>query len=131
MAKILIVDDDVDVRVLLRSFLEKDGHQVDEAVDGKEAVLLYRMNLYEIVITDIFMPEHDGLELIVELKVRFPDVRIIAMSGGGSGLPARPSLRITKILGAVQQMQKPFTRAQVIEAVRQVGIGIKRNTGVN
>ncbi|MEO5348063.1 MAG: response regulator [Magnetococcus sp. YQC-3] len=117
MASILIVDDDVEFRALLRAYLESDGHEVYEAVDGKEAALLYRVHLPDMVITDIFMPEQDGLELIMELKVRFPVVKVIAMSGGSRGLAARPSLRMTRLLGAVQQLEKPFTKEQVLAAV--------------
>jgi CheY-like chemotaxis protein len=120
MARILVVDDDTDVRALLRTFLESDGHQVDEAVDGKQAALFYQVHFPEIVITDIFMPEQDGLELIVELKSRFSNVKVIAISGGSLGWSARHSLRITKLLGAVHQLEKPFSRLQVLEAVHKL-----------
>ncbi|MBF0140623.1 MAG: response regulator [Magnetococcales bacterium] len=117
MAKILIVDDDISVRALLRSYLESDGHQVDEAVDGKQASKRYRENIFNIVITDIFMPEQDGLELIMELKECLPSVKIIAISGGGHGMEAQLVLKLTRFLGSVQQLKKPFTRIQVLEAV--------------
>ena len=120
MARILIVDDDMAIRALLRSYLESDGHQVDEAVDGKRASLLYRVNPFDIVITDIFMPEQDGLELIIELKVDFHDVKIISISGGGQKMDTQLYLRLTKFLGAVRQLEKPFTREQVLEAVHRL-----------
>ena len=117
MARILIVDDDVVIRDLLRVFLESDGHQVDEAVDGKQAVMRFRENLSDIVITDIFMPENDGLELIMELKIDFPDVKIISISGGSQNLNKKLVLKFAKLLGTVQQLEKPFTKKQVLEAV--------------
>ena len=120
MARILIVDDDIAIRALLRSYIESDGHQVDEAVDGGQAVLCYRGNPSDIVITDIFMPDHDGLELIIELKMSFPGVKIIAISGGGQRLDAQLALKFSKLLGTVQQLEKPFTREQVLETVHRL-----------
>ncbi|MBF0462893.1 MAG: response regulator [Magnetococcales bacterium] len=120
MARILIVDDDIAMRALLRAYLESDGHQVDEAANGKQAAMLYRENPSDIVITDIFMPEQDGLELIIELKLNFPEVKIIAISGGSQRMETQLGLRLTRFLGAVQQLEKPFTREHVLEAVRQL-----------
>ncbi|MEO5340192.1 MAG: response regulator [Magnetococcus sp. MYC-9] len=117
MARILVVDDDPSVRALLREFLEEDGHQVDEAVDGKQGVLRYREEPSDLVITDILMPEKDGVELIMELQESFPEIKIIAMSGGGRGLDAQFSLRIATDFGAVQQLEKPFSRRLVLETV--------------
>ncbi|MEO5362413.1 MAG: response regulator [Magnetococcus sp. DMHC-8] len=120
MARILVVDDDMSIRALLREILEEEGHQVTEAVDGKQGVHIYREEPADLVITDILMPEKDGVELIMELQETFPEVRIIAMSGGGRGLDAQFSLRIAKDFGAVQQMEKPFTRKRVLETVQRV-----------
>ncbi len=120
MARILVVDDDEIMRTLLRKFLESDGHQVDEALDGEQAVRCYRENSFDIVITDIFMPEQDGFELIMELKMSFPKIKIIAISGGGQKLDKRLALRVTKMLGTVQQLEKPFTQEQILEAVHRL-----------
>lgn len=119
MARILIVDDDSSIRALLREILEAEGHQVEEASNGKLGVLSYRANPTDLVITDILMPEKDGVELIMELQESFPAIKIIAMSGGGRGLDAQYNLRIAKDFGAVQQIEKPFTRKQVVETVRR------------
>ncbi|MBF0401325.1 MAG: response regulator [Magnetococcales bacterium] len=119
MARILIVDDDSSIRALLREILEEEGYQVEEAVDGKQGVLCYRENPADLVITDILMPEKDGVELIMELQESFPEIKIVAMSGGGRGLDAQFNLRIAKDFGAVQQMEKPFTRKHVLETVRR------------
>ncbi|MEO5340733.1 MAG: response regulator [Magnetococcus sp. MYC-9] len=120
MSRILVVDDDESIRVLLREFLERDGHQVEEAVNGKQALLRYRQDPADLVITDIFMPEQDGFELILEIQASFPAVKIIAMSGGGCGMDASLGLRLTRFFGAVRQLEKPFTRERLLEMVHLV-----------
>ena len=120
MARILVVDDDMSIRALLREILEEDGHQVDEAADGKQGVASYRTKPVDLVITDMLMPEKDGVELIMELQENFPDIKIIAMSGGGRGLDAQFSLRVAKDFGAIQQLEKPFTAKQVLATVQRV-----------
>ncbi len=120
MARILVVDDDPSIRALLREILEEEGHQVLEAVDGRDGVRQYRAEPTDLVITDILMPEKDGVELIMDLLEGYPKVRIVAMSGGGRGLDAQFNLRIATDFGAVQQMEKPFTRQQVLDIVQRV-----------
>jgi CheY-like chemotaxis protein len=120
MANILVVDDDSSIRALLREILEDEGHRIEEAADGKQGVQCFRSSAFDLVITDVLMPEKDGVELIMELQEAFPDIKIIAMSGGGRGLDAQFSLRIARDFGAVQQMEKPFTRKRVLETVRRV-----------
>ena len=83
MARILIIDDEEKFRKMLRQMLERAGHEVVEAPDGKEGVKLYREKLTDLIITDIFMPEKEGIQTIKELKRDFPEAKIIAISGGG------------------------------------------------
>jgi CheY-like chemotaxis protein len=78
MALILIIDDDNQFRAMLREMLERTGYEFLEASDGKEGLKLYRENP-----TDLIMPEKEGIETIIELRRDFPDVKIIAISGGG------------------------------------------------
>ena len=120
MAHILVVDDDPAIRALLRTILEEDGHHVVEAMDGQQGVAFYREHPVNVVITDILMPEKDGVELIMELQEDFPGVKIIAMSGGGRGLDAAFNLRIARDYGALRQLKKPFTQADVLKALREV-----------
>ena len=82
MAGILIIDDDVHIRTILRKTLQSEGYQVVEASNGNEGVRLYREKPVELIITDLIMPEKEGIETIMELGRDFPDVKIIAMSGG-------------------------------------------------
>jgi len=83
MARILLIDDDAPVRRTLRKMLERQGYEVEEAPDGKAGLTLYQENPADLIITDLIMPEMEGIETIMELRRRFPDVKIIAMSGGG------------------------------------------------
>jgi len=116
MARILVIDDETEVRNLLRTMLENDGHEVLEAADGKGGMELFKKNPTEIVITDIIMPRKDGIGVIKELRRDYPDAKIIAISGGGSTgtlnfLPAATSL------GANYILPKPFTGKDLSEAI--------------
>ncbi|MBF0584519.1 MAG: response regulator [Magnetococcales bacterium] len=119
MARILIVDDDISIRILLRKLLEDDGHQIEEAVDGKQAVRCYWENPADLVITDVLMPEKDGVELIRDLLRGFPDVRVVAMSGGGRWVSARRGLQLAGESGAAHLLEKPFTKKQILEIVHR------------
>lgn len=125
MARILVIDDDAAIRALLREILESAGHQVQEASDGRQGVSCYRDNGADLVVTDILMPEKDGVELIMELQEWFPEVKIIAMSGGGRGLDASFNLRIAKDFGALQQIRKPFSEDDVLDVVSRALWGLE------
>ena len=113
---LLLVDDDEDVRVLLRRRLESEGYRVAEAPNGEVALEMYRRNPTEVVLTDIVMPEMDGRKLISALRDSFPDVRIVAISGA-TDRDVPELLRDGKRLGALQTLQKPFTSQQMFDAV--------------
>ncbi len=82
MARILIIDDDLQIREMMEQMLQKEGYETIGASDGQIAMKLCRENPADVVITDIIMPEKEGIETIVELKREFPGIKIIAMSGG-------------------------------------------------
>ena len=82
MSRILIIEDDEHVRGMLRKMLERIGYDVFDAPDGKEGLDFYRNTPVDLVITDILMPEKEGIQTIMELRREFPDVKIIAISGG-------------------------------------------------
>ena len=116
MARILVIDDDDDVRRTLVRMLETAGHEVHEAADGDSGIALCDKVLPHLVITDILMPEKEGIETIMVLKRAHPDMRILAISGGGrSG--AMDFLDMARALGADEAMQKPFRRAELLAAV--------------
>jgi DNA-binding response OmpR family regulator len=118
MARILLVDDDDQLRTMLCEVLTRAGYEVQEASNGKLAIELYRTNPTDLVITDLVMPEKEGLEMIVELKRLSSEVKIIAMSGGGRG-GAQDYLTMAKALGAQRVLAKPFSHAEILEAVNQ------------
>lgn len=117
MAKILIIDDEEQVRLYLRTILEPEGHEVVEAGNGKIGLQLYREEPADLIITDIFMPEKEGLETIMELRRDYPEVKIIVISGGGNraNLDVLPMARR---FGALRTLAKPFTRQDMLSAVR-------------
>ena len=116
---ILIVDDEPGIRELLGMILETAGHSVAAAEDGLEAPKIMASRDIDIVITDLLMPERDGLEFITEIRSKYPKVKIIAMSGGGH--IARDSyLRIARNFGAHYLLEKPFSQAGVLTAIEKV-----------
>ena len=118
MARILVIDDEDVVRRLLRFALESTGHEVVEAREGEEALRLHQAAPAQLVITDIHMPERDGLEVIMALRREFPQVRVIAMSGGGRFKDTR-YLNAAAPLGAFIILQKPFQLDTMLAAVNQ------------
>ncbi len=116
MARILIIDDEDELRSMLRQMLEQAGHEVTEAVNGAEGIQLYEQDTHDLIITDIIMPEKEGVETIIALRRADPDLPIIAISGGGR-LEATDFLTMTKKLGARRTLSKPFRRDQLLEAV--------------
>ncbi len=114
MATILVIDDESAVRDTMRRLLERYGHEVREAANGREA--LKAAPDYDLVITDINMPEMDGIEVIMALTDRRPGLPVIAISGGGR-LPKDLLLSSADMLGAVTTLPKPFDLSELIEAV--------------
>jgi DNA-binding NtrC family response regulator len=115
MATVLIIDDEEIIRVLLRSALQAAGYEVTEATNGREGLELYRDRPADLVITDILMPELNGLDMLLELTREFLDAKVIAISGAGE---ERNVLDVAKLFGARQTFQKPFSMPQLLSAVR-------------
>ena len=121
MAKILIVDDDKNYRSSLRRLLTDLDYDVIVAENGDEAISTYTQSPADIVITDIFMPEKDGLEVIIELKKKFQDAKIIAISGGSTKFNVSLNLlEQAKQLGAHTIIDKPFRNEQLISAIKDI-----------
>jgi CheY-like chemotaxis protein len=120
MKRILVIDDHTGLRQMLRQILEREGYEVVEAGDGKEGIELYRQAPADLIIADVVMPEKDGVEIIRELKRDFPDVRIIAISGGSRTLDPQYCLSAMKALGALYVLTKPFGRKELLEAVHKL-----------
>jgi len=115
MASILIVDDEAPIRTLLRRILEHDGHTVREAANGQIGLIMYREEPADLVITDILMPERDGMEVTLALTQEFLDAKVIAMTGATGD---QNFLNVAKLFGARHVIQKPFTIEEVLRIVR-------------
>ena len=116
MAKsILIIDDDAALRNSIQEIFQYLNYKVYTASNGKEGIESYRRIATDIVITDIYMPEKDGLELIREIKKEFPEAKIIAMSGITQG--DMDFFQVAKYLGAVDCIRKPFEPDDIIRIV--------------
>lgn len=115
MASILIVDDDAPIRTLLRRILEEDGHRIREAANGEVGLMLYREAPADLVITDILMPERDGMEVTLALTQEFLDARVIVITGATGD---QNFLNVAKLFGARRVIQKPFTPEDIRRTVR-------------
>ena len=116
MKNILVIDDNLDFRTMLCVRLEKSGYEVIGVENGKIGVAFFRENPVSLVITDIIMPEKEGMETILELKKINPSVKIIAISGGGRSVP-EDYLDIAEYFGAIKSFKKPFNMADFIKTV--------------
>ena len=106
MASILVIEDNELVRGFLRAVLEQQGHAVTEAGQGRAALQRLRQSPFDLVLTDIYMPDCDGLEVIMTLRREFPSIRIVAMSGGSGD---RNLLAAARQLGAQEVLEKPIS----------------------
>lgn len=116
--RILIVDDDPQIRTLLRTVLEGHGYVVGHAADGAEAAGLIRDEAPDLVVTDIFMPEADGFEVLAVIKKSYPDLPVIVVSGSRI-TPNVDFLHLADRLGAYSVLHKPFRPKDLIDAVEQ------------
>jgi CheY-like chemotaxis protein len=116
MANILLVDDNVDLIRLQSDYLRGEGHFVATAENGMIAMGQADLVAWDLVITDIIMPEKDGIEVIIEMRKRIPTVKIIAMSGGGR-VSAKNYLELAGRLGADITLGKPFSGSDLMKAV--------------
>jgi CheY-like chemotaxis protein len=119
MERILVIDDDVHVLNVLHFTLVCEGYQVLKASNGKEGMKLYREDPFDLIITDLIMPEKEGIETIRGLTEEFPTIKIIAISGGGRIGPA-DYLHMAKILGAKRTLAKPIGRDELVRTVKEL-----------
>lgn len=127
MAHVLVVDDVDVVRIAVGMILEREGHTVEVATDGREALSLVGVRPPDAVITDLWMPHSDGLSLIRMLKAKFPGVAIVAMSGGSRRYDQESSLDQARAAGACQLLMKPVGKQDLLDAVTKA-IQIQRAT---
>ncbi|MFI5356407.1 MAG: response regulator [Opitutales bacterium] len=120
-SSILLVDDEKDIRDIAGLLLESAGYKVCCAADGRAALLALDEQPFDLVITDMLMPEMDGVELMAAIRRQNPDQRIIAMSGGGRA-PKESYLKIGHLCGAHELLSKPFNREQLLRVVESCGV---------
>ena len=117
--KILVVDDVADIRMALEKVLTRNGHEVKSADNGLQALNLLGIDDFDMLITDIIMPKVDGIELIKEVKAKYPDIKVIAMSGGGL------AANYEQVFKAAQKyvthfLEKPFSKTQLINIIERM-----------
>ncbi len=117
--RILVIDDDEQMRILLRQVMEWAEYEVYEAADGREGMKMQRQYKADLVISDLIMPEQEGLETISIIKDEFPEVKIIAISGGGRIGP-EAYLPAAKELGADCVFSKPFDVKELVETIKEL-----------
>jgi CheY-like chemotaxis protein len=120
MTSIMVIDDDIQVRTVIREMLEGEGYEVREAGNGREGVKAFRQRPADLVLCDIFMPEKGGLQTIRELHDEFGNVKVVAMSGGNHRLGQLDFLLFAEQFGAVSVLHKPFAPKTLLGAVKEV-----------
>lgn len=116
---ILVIDDDKLMCLALGKILVSAGYNVVQASDGEEGLKLYRTQHFDLVITDLIMPDKEGIQIIRELRKENSQIRIIAMSAGGRG-GATDYLKWARLMGAKQCLSKPIRREDLLAAVQAV-----------
>lgn len=119
MPRILVIDDEQLFRSTVVMILTRAGFSVEEASDGQTGIAIFHKNPPDVVLTDIFMPNRDGIEIIKELKHSSPGTKIIAMTGGGY-LGMIEMASAAKVLGADHVLHKPFESESLLAAIHAV-----------
>lgn len=117
--KIVVIDDDAQIRRMVTRVLSGAGYAVVTAADGIRGMAMVNKERPQLVVTDIFMPEQEGIETILELRRHNPTIKIIAMSGGGP-IGGSDLLKMARLLGAHEVIEKPFRAAELLARVNAV-----------
>lgn len=119
MANILVVDDQKEIRTLIERILVRENHSIYQAADGNEGLAVFETESIDLIITDLLMPEKEGMEMIKQIRKTHPAIKIIAISGGGI-VDSATYLHVASILGANKTISKPFKAADLIAAVNEL-----------
>lgn len=119
MAVILIIEDDKELREMLKTALVRHDHTVIEAENGKDALIHFKPEVTDLVITDVIMPEEDGLKVIMKMREMKKGIRLIAISGGGKAGPGS-YLNLAKMLGADAIYSKPFSVNDLVSGIENM-----------
>jgi CheY-like chemotaxis protein len=121
MTRILIIDDEEDIRYQMRLLLEGEGYEIEEAGNGREGLaLLSGDGKFDLVVTDVLMPDVDGITVVKQLPDLHPNTKVLAISGGGDAMPAQWSLRLTEMYGTDAVLYKPFGNQQFVDTVKRL-----------
>ncbi|MCF6149331.1 MAG: response regulator [Candidatus Kuenenia sp.] len=122
MNKILIVDDDSQIREIVKFFLEKQGYMIFEASNGFKAIKLCKLNEFDLVIADIYMPGMDGIKFIEELQKFSPKTKVIAISGGEQCHFFSSGLQLASALhrGAIYSLKKPIKMEELQDIIKEI-----------
>jgi two-component system, chemotaxis family, chemotaxis protein CheY len=116
MANVLVIDDEEQLRRLVARILRAEGHEVRVAANGREGLQMFREARPALLITDIVMPDQEGIETIIELRREAPEFPILAISGGGEGV----YLKLAAGVGATETLAKPFGADELVAAVERL-----------
>lgn len=120
MARVLVVDDEPAVRSVVEQTMIRFGHDVMTATDGFDALKKLSLGRFDLVITDMVMPEMDGVKLIGHIQERYPNIKIIAISGGGINHTPQDCLGMAVKLGAVKTLMKPFMLSELSSMTKEL-----------
>jgi DNA-binding response OmpR family regulator len=118
--RILILEDDEQFQKSLLTILKDEGYVVEAASDGKKGLKLLADETFDLLITDIFMPENDGIGVLREIRNKYYKMQIITMSGGGRGVGPVEVLKLSELLGSSKVISKPFTKNEILHLVREL-----------
>jgi DNA-binding NtrC family response regulator len=128
---ILVADDEAAIRTLITEGLTKSGHRVETVDNGDDAIRRVKERRFDLLITDIVMPDADGLDVIRACQKAQPEIRVLAISGGGKYMQGADCLRIAEALGAHAAVMKPFTWDELLLGMTEALPKQGRNTGAN
>ena len=120
MSHILVIDDEADICFILKTFLSGDGHTVDTAENGKIGLKLTELHDYDLIITDMIMPEMDGLEVVAAIKGKNPTTRVLALTGGSARLDTSYLLSAAQAMRADKVLPKPIDMKVLKAAVNEL-----------
>ena len=120
MAKILLAEDEQNLQNMLQTILTEAGHTITAVEDGQAALKILEEERYDILITDIIMPKLGGIELMREIREKYPEIKLVAISGGGNYIRAGGYLQVAQLIGATCTLRKPFTPKELFDAIREV-----------
>lgn len=130
LKNILLVDDEESIRKMVRAVLGEGRYSFAEASNGVEALKIMETQSFDLILTDVIMPDCDGIELVLKVRKKLPDIKVIVMSGGGR-VRADHYLNLAEKLGAARVFEKPFNTAELRETVAELLIEAESATEKN